>query len=356
MPLLTQYCACNVAASLPRRYEHCFSLTNRTLTFPSYGRVQKEERAELVSPPPASTTTTTVTMATGASRRRVSNPPQPPEVTPAPPSPFSTKTNTTQAPITIDYLPGPNPHEDSEGIIVVNSSVPLGLSEEQGGKRGAVEEVGREDDSSSGILILKVSDPEEVLDANTFNQQLEETQAHKVPGVAVECGACTCSVQEGGVTRRKTSGGCLNCLQRQDSARIARRGPDGTCYPCSSVASTRENPLSPYPILVGTANGLRHRGSVPVTVTHLPSPSLRPATAPSTATPSPGIVQQTDVPEMLGCGTRSLEDLDARTRTSLGEKTYEGVRLVPLSQQTAIRSSGSLQLVAALSPGASQYT
>lgn len=218
--------------------------------------------------------------------------------------------------------------------------------------RGTREEAGREDDSGSGILILKVSDPEEVLEANTFNQQLEDTQTYKLQGAVGECEVCTCSVQEGGVSRRKASGGCLNCLQRQDSARIARRAPDGTCYPCSSVTSARENPLSAYPIAAGTANGLRHRGSVPNPTSHLPSPSLRPATAPSTATPSPGVVQQTDVPEILGCGTRSLEDLEARTRHSLGEKSYESVRLVPLSQQTAIKSSGSLQLVAALSPGA----
>lgn len=232
--------------------------------------------------------------------------------------------------------------------------MPLGAAEEQGSKRGAVEESGREDDASSGILILKVSDPEEAREANSFNQQLEETQTYKVPGTAAECSMCTCSAQEGGANRRKASGGCLNCLQRQDSARVPRRVPEGTCYPCSSVTGVGEHPLSPYPILVGTANGLRHRGSVPVPTSHLPSPSLRPATAPSTATPSPGVVQQTDAPEILGCGTRSLEDLDARTRISLDEKTYEGVRLVPLSQQTAIKSSGSLQLVAALSPGASR--
>ena len=280
----------------------------------------------------------------------------PPEATPAPPSPFSTTTiTTTQAPITIDYLPGPNPHEDSEGIIVVNSSVPLGLVEELSSKLGAREEVGIEDDSGSGILILKVSDPEEILEANTFNQQLEDTQTYKFQGAPGECEVCICSAQDGGASRRKESGGCLNCLQRQDSARIGRRATDGTCYPCSSVASARENPLNVYPIVAGTANGLRHRGSVPNPPTsHLPSPSLRPATAPSTATPSPGVMQQTDIPENLGYGTKSLEDLDARTRHSLGENSYEGVRLVPLSQQTA-RSSGSLQLVAALSPGASRY-
>ncbi|MPC27562.1 Glutamate receptor ionotropic, NMDA 3A [Portunus trituberculatus] len=312
-------------------------------------RVQKEERAEQVIPPPTSATSTTVTE---DSRRGEPTPLHPPEATPAPPSPFSTTTTaTTQAPITIDYLPGPNPHEDSEGIIVVNSSVPLGLVEELTSKMGH-EDVEIEEDSSSGILILKVSDPEEALEANTFNQQLEDTQTYKLQDTAGECGVCTCSVQEGGVTRRKESGGCLNCLQRQDSARIARRAADGTCYPCSTVASARENPLGAYPIMAGTANGLRHRGSVPNPPTsHLPSPSLRPATAPSTAIPSPGIMQQADVPEILGHATRSLEDLEARTRHSLDEKSYERVRLLPLSQQTAIQSSGSLQLVAALSPG-----
>ncbi|XP_071516109.1 uncharacterized protein [Panulirus ornatus] len=49
--------------------------------------------------------------------------------------------------------------------------------------------------------------------------------------------------------------------------------------------------------------------------------------------------------------TRSLEDMEAIAGEASGEISYEGVRLVPLSQQAALRSSGSLQLVVALSPG-----
>ncbi|XP_069947292.1 uncharacterized protein [Cherax quadricarinatus] len=309
-------------------------------------RVQKAEKEDVVP----MTITTTVTR---DSKKWDSTPSQVPEVTPAPPSPFSSTIAASPAPITIDYIPGPDPREDSEGIIVVNSSLPLDSQEPEAAKDLLREEEVREEDYSSGIIILRVSDPEEVFEANSLNQQLEDTQAYRAAaeGSVRECEACSCSLQEGENNSRKTSGGCLNCLQRQDSTRQARRAAEGSCFPCSAASSVRESTLGdPYPVMAGTANGLRHRGSVPNPILQLPSPVLRLTKSPSVV-PSPGIIRPSDPHGDVVWSTRSLDDIDDITGGATGEERYEGVRLVPLSQQAALRSSGSLQLVAALSPG-----
>ncbi|XP_045593274.2 uncharacterized protein [Procambarus clarkii] len=303
-------------------------------------RVQKAEKEEDV---PVSVTTTT----TGDSKKRCSTPLNVPEVTPAPPSPFSNITASSPAPITINYIPGPDPHEDSEGIIVVNSSLPLD-SDPQVGQGLLCEEEIREEDYSSGIIILRVSDPEEVLEANNLNQQLEDTQAYRVAAEASarEFEMCLCSSQEGESNSRKTSGGCLNCLQRQDSTRQARRAVEGSCFPCSGASSVRESTLGdPYSVIAGTANGLRHRGSVSNPMMQLPSPALQITTA-----PSPGFTLSSEIHDDVLWSTRSLDNMDNIASRAMGEESYEGVRLVPLSQQAALRSSGSLQLVATLSP------
>ncbi|KAG7160622.1 Glutamate receptor ionotropic, NMDA 3A-like, partial [Homarus americanus] len=311
-------------------------------------RVQKAEKEEVL---PVSTTT----IGTEGSKKRGSTPSHHmPELTPAPPSPFST-TTLSPAPITIDYIPGPDPREDSEGIIVVNSSLPLDPSEVDLTNRYVQEEEVKEEYSGSGILILRVSDPEELFEVNNLNQQLEETQAYRAAvaegGVLRECEVCSCSIQDGGSTRRKASGGCLNCLQRQDSTRQAHKNADGSCFPCSGASSLRESTLGePYPVIAGTANGLRHRGSVANPLLQLSSPSLRTTTVPSVLVPSPGLPRTSETSEDLVWNTRSLEDMEAIAVEASGERSYEGVRLVPLSQQSALRSSGSLQLVAALSP------
>lgn len=295
---------------------------------------------------PVSTTTTV----TGASKKGGSTPFHASETTPTPPFPFTTN---TPGPITIDYIPGPDPLEDSEGIIVVNSSLPVGNSEPELTKGYAQEGEAKEEDSGSGIIILRVSDPEEAFEANNLNQQLEDAQAYRaITEGNVECEMCTCSAQGGEPSHRKASGGCLNCLQRQDSVRQARKTNEGSCFPCSGASSIRESTLGDptYPVMTETANGLRHRGSVPNPVIHLSSPSLRTTTTPS-AVPSPGLMHPSETSDDAVWSTRSLEDMEAISGGASGEINYEGVRLVPLSQQAALRSCGSLQLVVALSPG-----
>ncbi|KAK3858689.1 hypothetical protein Pcinc_035138 [Petrolisthes cinctipes] len=309
-------------------------------------RVQKAEKEEETMP------ISTPTTMTGGSRKGESPPPELPDATPAPPSPFSSPT--TPAPISIDYLPGPNPHEDSEGIIVVNSSVPLGKEAESSTRSGQDDICKEEEDESSGILILKVSDPEEVLEANTLNQQLEERQAFMVAGEGGvgEFEVCSCGGKDSISSRsRKTSGGCLNCLQRQDSARQVRKGVEGACLPCSSASSARESSLSePLNSSVGgTANGLRHRGSGPNPPLPFSSPPV-PSAATKRKSRSSVYGRHSETSDDPVWSTRSLEELDPITGEPLPGHCYDGVRLVPLSQQTALKSSGSLQLVAALSP------
>ena len=116
-------------------------------------RVQKAEKEEFTGPSP--------TLESGESLTAQESPPHLElEVTPAPPSPFSSPA--TPAAITIDYLPDLNPHDDSEGILVVNT-MPLDRREMQvkGGRDtsgstggGSCSEEAREEDSSSGIIIF----------------------------------------------------------------------------------------------------------------------------------------------------------------------------------------------------------
>lgn len=257
--------------------------------------------------------------------------------------------SSSSASITIDYLPGPDPHEDSEGVIVVNRSVPLQSTESEEGSARTCWEEDKDHDSGSGILILRVNEPEEPFEANSLNQHLEDTQAQQT---SAACKICSCSGQdEDASSHRKGSDGCLNCLQRQNSIRQGqnRKINDGSCFPCSGTSSGRESIHGDQRVLArcGTVNGLRHRGSALTSAFQV--------TPPPPLTTSPQLPPSEDTLETPGeddngiCwASRSLDDVVAETSS---EMRFEGVRLVPLSQQAALKTSGSLQLVAALSPG-----
>ncbi|XP_064118595.1 glutamate receptor ionotropic, NMDA 3A-like [Macrobrachium nipponense] len=257
------------------------------------------------------------------------------------------KTTNAQATIAIDYIPGPNPQEDSDGIIRVNSSQPLGnISYDNAtyySQRGSAD---REEDSESGILILRVKE-EGVHERNCLNQKVESLQPYSPTSESLDnCDHCSYPSQDDGTSiHSKTSGGCLNCLQRQDSNRQERRDNGSTYYPCNVSYGTRETLIREHRITTHDGTFKPQRQNPPPVCQ--PIPTCRSS---GSLKSFPGYTSRTKQGNVAVWNSKSLDQMDSHEE-GLIEEVYEGVRLVPLSQQSALQSSGSLQLVAALSPG-----
>ena len=164
------------------------------------------------------------------------------------------------------------------------------------------------------------------------------------------CDRCSHRSQDDGTSiHSKSSGGCLNCLQRQDSRRQERKNNGTTYYPCSvsydnAETLPREQRMS---MTDGTVRAQHHRNDQ----NPPPCPSLPYCRSSGSLKSFPGYTSR---PKQTNTGvwksSKSLDQMERHDDRYMGE-SYDGVRLVPLTQQTALQSSGSLQLVAALSPG-----